>query len=50
MVGYVNLGGMTIDKAQIFLEDLYASYYIDPFVRIKYMNKRVIVLGSPGGR
>ena len=50
MMGYVYLGGMTIEKAEKYLEDLYESYYIDPFVRIKYMNKRVIVLGSPGGQ
>ncbi len=50
MIGYVNLGGMTIERAERFLEDQYKLYYIDPFVRIKYMNKRVILLGSPGGQ
>jgi polysaccharide export outer membrane protein len=49
MIGMVHLEGMTIEKAEKYLEDLYESYYIDPFVRVKYMNKRVIVLGSPGG-
>jgi len=50
MIGYVNLLGFTIDNAEKFLEEQYGVYYKDPFVRVRYMNKRVIVLGAPGGQ
>ena len=50
MIGYVNLEGMTIDAAETYLEKEYEVYYKDPFVRVRYMNKRVIVLGAPGGQ
>ena len=50
MIGYVKLGGLTIDQARMFLEDYYAQYYTDPYVILKYTNKRVIVLGALGGQ
>ena len=50
MIGYLYLSGMTIDAAEKYLEKKYAEYYKEPYVRVKYMNKRVIVLGSPGGQ
>jgi polysaccharide export outer membrane protein len=50
MLGFVALGGMTIERAEIFLEEQYSNYYIEPFVRIRYLNKRIIVLGAPGGQ
>lgn len=49
LVGHVNLSGLTIDEAEKFLEEKYADYYVDPFVVLEYLNKRVIVLGAPGG-
>jgi len=49
MVGDVKLGGMTIDQSSRFLENAYSNFFNDPYVLVKFMNKRVIVLGAPGG-
>ena len=50
MVGNVKLGGMKINEAQEYLEKKYNSFYKDAFIILRYINKRVIVLGSPGGQ
>ncbi len=50
MVGFVHLAGYTLEKAERNLEKLYVKYYKDPYVRIRYLNKRVIVLGANGGK
>lgn len=50
MVGNVKLGGMKINEAQEYLEKKYNVYYKDAFIILRYINKRVIVLGSPGGQ
>lgn len=50
MVGNVKLGGMKINEAQEYLEKKYNAYYKDAFIILRYINKRVIVLGSPGGQ
>ena len=50
MIGEVNLGGMQITEAENYLEKKYSDYYKDPFVTLEYLNKRVVVLGAPGGQ
>lgn len=50
MVGKVDLKGMTIDEAETVLEELYNHYYKDVFVKMAFENKRVVVLGAPGGQ
>ena len=50
MVGEVKLEGRTIREAEAMLQQLYAEYYRDAFVVLQYVNKRVIVLGAPGGQ
>lgn len=49
LVGQVKLGGLTINEAQNYLEQVYADYYVKPFVTIKVSNKRVIVFPGNGG-
>ncbi|UII34996.1 polysaccharide biosynthesis/export family protein [Fulvivirga ulvae] len=49
MVGEVKLMGMTIKEAEEVLQEKYATFYKDPFVNLRYLNKRVIVLGAIGG-
>ena len=49
MVGQVKLEGLTLKEAEEILKKLYDQFYKQPFVRLKYTNKRVVVLGSPGG-
>ena len=50
ILNLVALEGLTIQQAESKLEELYNSYYKDSFVRLSYLNKRVIVLGAPGGQ
>ncbi len=50
MVGMVDLTGMKINEAEEYLEKKYNEYYSDAYVKLKYLNKRVIVLGAPGGQ
>jgi polysaccharide export outer membrane protein len=50
MIGVVSMGGMQITEAETHLEKKYNEYYKDAFVKLTYLNKRVIVLGAPGGK
>lgn len=50
MLGEITLVGLTIRQAEERLEKAYSTYYKDPYVILKYSNKRVIVLGAPGGQ
>ena len=50
MIGYVHVAGLTLDDAEKLLEEKYSNYYKGSFVRLKYLNKRVIVLGAMGGK
>ncbi len=47
-IDMVNLVGMTIREAEKFLEEMYSDYYVDPFVQISVMNKRVLVFPGSG--
>lgn len=48
-LGEVTLKGLTIREAEALLQKEYTEFYKDPFVTLQYINKRVILLGSPGG-
>ena len=48
-VGNVKLAGLTIYQADTLLANLYAQYYVSPFVMTKIINRRVIVLGAGEG-
>lgn len=50
MVGEIKLEGLTIRQAEQMLQLEYTKYYKDPFVTLEYTNKRVVVLGAPGGK
>jgi polysaccharide export outer membrane protein len=50
MIGVVKLEGMRITEAENYLEKKYDEFYKDSYVRLKYINKRIIVLGAPGGQ
>ncbi len=49
MIGEVKLEGLTLLQAEDVLKQAYARFYEQPFVRLKCTNKRVVVLGGPGG-
>lgn len=50
MVGEIRLEGLTIRKAEEILREQYAKFYEEPFVILRFQNKRVVVLGAPGGQ
>ena len=50
MVGDVNIMGLTIHEANLKLIELYSEYFVDPYVITNYTNKRITVLGAPGGQ
>ena len=50
MVGDVELAVLTLHEADTKLKSLYDEFFIDPFVITNYSNKRVTVLGAPGGK
>lgn len=49
MIGTIKLAGLNLFQASNFLENEYEKYYKDPYVLIKFLNKRVTVLGAMGG-
>jgi polysaccharide export outer membrane protein len=50
MVGEIKVDGLTLRQAEEILQEAYAKFYSDSYVILKYTNKRVIVLGAPGGQ
>jgi len=43
LIGRVNLAGMNMREAEMYLEERYTEYYNRPFVQIQIMNRRVVV-------
>ncbi|MDF9799452.1 polysaccharide export outer membrane protein [Catalinimonas alkaloidigena] len=50
LIGDVDLAGLTLYEADSLLETEYSAYYEEAFVITRYVNKRVVVLGSTGGK
>jgi len=50
MIEPVSIIGMTIREAEVKLQSEYNKYYKECYVILTFSNKRVIVLGSPGGQ
>lgn len=48
-LGFTKLSGLTIREAELYLEELYAEYYIRPYVMLEVTNNRVIVMPGAGG-
>lgn len=46
----VKVSGMTLRQAEEVLNEAYEKYYADAYVVLEFTNKRVIVLGAPGGQ
>jgi polysaccharide export outer membrane protein len=49
-VGDISIVGLTIYEAEQKLEQAYSDPYKEPFVKITFQNKRVILLGATGGQ
>ena len=50
LIGKVKIEGYSIAGAQEKLLEEYSNYYIQPYVRIRPLNRRVVVLGALGGQ
>jgi polysaccharide biosynthesis/export protein len=50
MIGQMKLEGLSLREAEQVLQKEYSKYYQNPFVYLQFQNKRVIVLGAPGGQ
>jgi polysaccharide export outer membrane protein len=50
MIGPVRLVDLTIREAESLLEEKFSGFYKEPYVVVKFTNKRVIVLGKLGGQ
>jgi len=50
MIDPIPIAGMTIREAEEKLQTWYDKYYKECYVQLTFSNKRVIVLGSPGGQ
>ncbi len=49
IIGNTMINGLTVRQAEKMLEEKYATFYVDPFVMLKVVNKRIIIFpGSPG--
>lgn len=46
IVGQVKVEGMTINQAELILQEKYDEFYKQSFVRLQFNNKRVVVLGA----
>jgi polysaccharide export outer membrane protein len=50
MIGEMKLDGLTLRQAEEMVQKEYSKFFKEPFVKMSYVNKRVIVLGAPGGQ
>lgn len=50
MIGEFKVEGLTIRQAEEILQKEFTKYYQTPFIVLSYLNKRVVVLGEPGGQ
>ena len=50
LVGEMKLEGLTLRQAEEIVQKEYSKFFKDSFVIFSYVNKRVIILGAPGGQ
>ena len=50
LVGDMNLVGMSLYKAELKVAKEFEDFYEDSFVKLRIINRRVFVLGAPGGQ
>lgn len=49
LIGQFKVEGMTLIEAELAIAEEFKNVYIDPFVKLRISNRRVFVLGAPGG-
>lgn len=50
MIGELKVEGLTLRQAELILQKEYEKFFKTPFIVLKFTNKRVIILGEPGGQ
>lgn len=50
LIGRVPIVGLTIMQAEKMLEERYTKMYVEPFVTLRILNKRIIVFPGNGGQ
>jgi polysaccharide export outer membrane protein len=50
MIGEMKLEGLSLRQAEEIIRKAYTNYFKEPFVQLSFVNKRVIILGAPGGQ
>lgn len=48
IVGNIKLAGNTVREAELFLQDTYSKFYVDPYVQVQITNKRIIIFPGTG--
>ncbi len=49
VIGEIKVEGLTLRQAEELTQKEYSKYFKEPFTVINFVNKRVTVLGAPGG-
>lgn len=49
ILGKVELRGKTLREAEKYLEELYAKFYVKPYVTVRVLNRRITVFSGGGG-
>ena len=49
IIGETNLVGLTIKEAELFLEDIFSEFYVDPFINLIVNSRRVFMFNGSGG-
>ncbi len=50
LLGETKIEGLSIAGLQEKLKEDYSEYYIQPYIRVRHLNRRVVVLGALGGQ
>ena len=50
LIDEIKVSGLTLKQAEEALEKAYGAFYQDAYVILRFTNKRVVVLGAPGGQ
>ncbi|HEV8511839.1 MAG TPA: polysaccharide biosynthesis/export family protein, partial [Cyclobacteriaceae bacterium] len=50
LIGEIHLEGLTLRQAEEIVQKEYSKFFKESFVIFSYANKRVVVLGAPGGQ
>jgi polysaccharide export outer membrane protein len=49
ILGRIKISNLTVREAELLMEDLLKTYYVDPYVTIKVLSKRVILFSGGAG-